>query len=141
MVRLAREYRADPAIRYLAAGLVQNVTAKDYRTEVETIFEWIKANIRYTQDVNDVETIQFPLNTIEFGYGDCDDMSLLLATMLESIGHPSRFAAVGFGEPFEFDHVFVQTLIGTRWVALDATEENPMGWEPPGITSWIIRNI
>lgn len=141
MVKLAREARRDPGIRYLSAGLIQNIDAKDYVEEVNTIFKFVQTNIRYTLDINDVETIQMPVNTLEFGYGDCDDMATLLASMLESIGHPSRFAAVGFGPVNEFDHVIIQTLVGTRWIALDATEPNPMGWEPPNITSWLIRNI
>lgn len=141
MVKLARQARRDPGIRYLSAGLVFDVSPKDYRAEVNTIFKFVQENIRYTLDINNVETLQFPENTLEFGYGDCDDMATLLASMLESIGHPSRFAAMSFGLPDEFDHVLVQTLIGTRWVTLDATEPNPMGWEPPGITSWLIRDI
>ncbi len=141
MVALARQARRDPGIRYLSAGLVFNVAPKDYRAEVDTIFQYVQSNIRYTQDINGVETIQYPENTLEFGYGDCDDMALLLASMLESIGHPTRFAAVGFEIQNQFEHVVVQTLIGTRWVTLDATEPNAMGWEPPDIITWLVRDI
>lgn len=127
-------------MRALTASLVLNVTAKDYRAEVEKVFDFVRDNVRYTQDINDVETIQYPVNTLEFGYGDCDDMATLLASMLESIGHPCRFAAVGTVAG-EFEHVLIQTLIGTSWVALDPTEDHPMGWAPPGIAGYLIRFI
>lgn len=141
MVKLAREARRDPGIRYLTAGLVHDLAPKDFVGEITTVFEYVQSNIRYIQDINNVETIQYPENTLEFGYGDCDDMATLLASMLESIGHPARFAAVGFDFPGEYNHVIVQTLAGTRWICLDPTEPNPMGWCPPDITTWLIRDI
>jgi len=60
-------------------------------------------------------------------------MATLLASLLASTGHPTRFIAAGFAGPVE--HVWVETLIGNRWFAMDATEEGAeVGWEPPGIT-------
>lgn len=141
MVALAKEWRRNPGIRYLSAGLVHDVAAKDFVGEINAVFQYVQQNIRYLQDINNVETIQTPEATLTLGQGDCDDFSTLLASMLESIGHPCRFTAVGFEVPGEYDHVFIQTLIGTRWVALDATEPEPMGWTPPGICTWLIRNI
>jgi transglutaminase-like putative cysteine protease len=141
MVKWTRQGRRDLTIRQLAAGLIQGVTAKDFTSEVDTIFQWVRDNIRYTLDINNVETLQTPINTLNFGYGDCDDMSMLLAAMLESVGHPCQFVAVALEEADQFDHVFVRTMIGDNWVSLDPTEPNAMGWEPPGIVSWLIYYI
>ena len=141
MVDLARQFRRDPYIRTLTAGLVRNLEAKNYTAEVDTVFNWVRDNVRYTLDINNVETIQWPTKTIELGYGDCDDMATLLASMLESIGHPARFAALAFEPGPAFDHVLVQTQVGNRWIPLDPTENNPIGWQPPGIDHYLIRNV
>lgn len=141
MSGLVKRFRKDSGIRYLAVGLVHDVTPKDFRGEVEAVFQFVQNNIRYTQDINEVETIQWPEHTLETASGDCDDMSTLLATLLESIGHPCRFCAVSFEVPGEYDHVLVQTKIGNVWVPLDPTEPNPMGWQPPDILDYLIQFI
>ncbi len=134
MTNLVRESKTEPEIRRLANVLTQNLNQKDFRGEVENIFLFVQNDIRYLQDVADVETLQTPVVTLEESAGDCDDKSTLLAALLESINHKTRFVAVGFdGEPIS--HVYVETRIGRDWVPMDATEPYPMGWNPPGITS------
>lgn len=128
MARLVREYRTDPAIREKAAYLVQFLPGQQFTEEVRTLFTWVRDNIRYLGDVQNVETIQSPDVTLARRHGDCDDQATLLAAMLESIGHKTRFVAVGFSRPGEFDHVFTETRIGNDWVALETTIAVPMGW-------------
>ena len=77
--------------------------------------------------------------TVYIGQGDCDDKSLLVASLLLSIGHPSRFIAVG-PESGVYDHVYVQTKIGNNWFGVETTENVIFGWEPDYV-SYLIRNI
>jgi transglutaminase-like putative cysteine protease len=132
MTAYVREYKKAPEIRRLAGLLTQNLPGKDFRAEVAALFDYVQHDIRYLLDIADVETLQTPLVTLENGSGDCDDKSTLLAALLESIGHKTRFLAASYGGDVE--HVFVETMIGSSWVALDATEPHPMGWRTPGIT-------
>lgn len=81
------------------------------------------------RDVNTVETVQTPDKTLLDGSGDCDDQAVLLGSLLESIGHPARFLAVGF-QPGVFAHVLVEGKIGARWVPLETTERWPAGRAP-----------
>lgn len=131
--------RRDPTVRTTAAELLiaNGVPAKDFYSEAETIFAWIQANIRYTQDVNDVETLSPAQWVLSNGYGDCDDFSVLMASMLESVGHKCRFLALSFEGSEDFSHVVIQTKIGNRWITADATESEAFGWEPPGVTYWL----
>lgn len=129
MSRLVKVFKADSRIRALAESLVADLPGKDYAAEVRRVFYYVRDSIRYTQDVNDVETLKTPLATVETRQGDCDDKSTLLAALLESLGHPSRFVAIGF-EPENFAHVYVETFIGRDWMALDATEPVEPGWSP-----------
>lgn len=144
MAAIAKQYRRDPAIRLLAESIVRNagVQERDYRGEVAALHAYVRDSIRYTLDVNDVETLKAPPVTLETGMGDCDDKSLLLATLLESMGHPARFVAVGFA-PDCFEHVLVETRIGgpRDWIALEATEAVEAGWYPDDVQARMVRHI
>lgn len=126
---LVRAGKNSGAIRARAAAIVAPCSPKDWKCEAVTAHAWVQNNIRYLRDITDTETVTTPEKTLELGAGDCDDQSILLASLLESIGHPTRFVAIGF-EPNIFSHVYVETLIGTVWVPLETTEPVEAGWSP-----------
>jgi len=90
----------------------------------------VRDEIRYVQDTNGIELLHDPVTLLEIGAGDCDDKSILLASLLESIGHRTRFVAVAF-EPDRFSHVWVQDYLDGRWVDLEPTEPLPFGVRVP----------
>jgi transglutaminase-like putative cysteine protease len=130
---LVKHYKKNAEIRSRALELVNFTTDKDWVGEIERVFRFVRDDIRYTQDVTDVETLQTPDATLALGHGDCDDKATLLAALLEAIGHHTRFHAIGM-HPGELSHVFVETLLGDNdWLALDPTEpEAEIGWTPDG---------
>lgn len=134
MSRVVFEYKKNLQINELASDIIRFIPGKSYAQEARALFEWVRSNIRYQRDINGVEVIQSPTVTIASQHGDCDDMSILLAVLLETAGHPTKFVAAGFGGG-DIEHVWVETLIGDRWFAMDPTEQQPFGWRPPGITS------
>jgi len=129
MSQIVKTYKKAPAIRALAADIVAHLPGKSFRRECAEILRYVQTNIRYLKDVRGVETLQSPIQTLKIGQGDCDDMSTLIASLLEAIGHPTRFIAVGKVEG-HFCHVYVETKIGDKWVALDGTEPQTLGWAP-----------
>lgn len=129
-----KRYKTDPAIRGLALKLIDGLPQKDHRGEIERLHAYVRDCIRYVRDVLEVETLQTPVKTLELKAGDCDDKSMLLAALLEAIGYPTRFVAVGFS-PGRFSHVFPEVRRGTAWIALETTEYWPVGRRPPGIAS------
>ena len=137
MSQLVREYKKNPRIRDLAAQLVSDLPQKNFPGEAARLHQYVRDEVRYLLDVRDVETIQTPTLTLDLGAGDCDDKSLLLAALLESIGHHTRFLAVGF-TPGEIDHVLVETKIGDQFVAAETTEQVPLGWRPPNVVDSIV---
>ncbi len=127
MASLVRQYRKNIAIRSLALDIVERVPGhKNFRGEAAALCEWVKRNIRYVRDVNEVETIQTPLKTLDIGQGDCDDQSTLLASLLEAVGFRTRFLAIKTAAFGPFVHVVAQAQIGREWVPLETTEP----WEP-----------
>ena len=133
MSDLVKAGKKNPAIRQRATSLTQDLRQKDRLGEIRKIFNYVQNSIRYVRDIHNVETLHFPEQVMTQEHGDCDDKAVLLASLLEAIGHPTRFVAVGFA-PGEYSHVFVDTIIGNKkWLSLDTTEPQPMGWRPPGI--------
>jgi len=141
MVNLVRQYRKSIRIRDLALDLVRPLASRDWPGEVSAVFNWVRDNIRYTRDIRNVETVQTPEVTLEVEQGDCDDKSVLLASLLESIGHPTRFIAVGFKQAGAYSHVLVQTRIGPRWIPLDPIMPFDAGWSPPGPRAVMIAHV
>jgi transglutaminase-like putative cysteine protease len=126
MARFVRAGKTHPHIFTLARRLIANVPQKDWAGEARAIHKFVRDKIRYVKDVAGVETVQTPEKTLEFRSGDCDDKSILVASLLQSIGHPVRFVVVG-PEPNKFTHVYVETKIGRRWVAVECTEPWELG--------------
>lgn len=135
MAALVRQYKKNPAIRTLAVQLARSGSpglSKNWGGQIVAIFNWVRTNVAYVQDVTEIETLQTPLATIDQGAGDCDDMVTLLAALLEAVGLHTRFVAIGFVAPDEYEHVFLQVEFpdGRRWVSLDPTEREQPGWSP-----------
>lgn len=140
MRNMIRTGKTSLPVRLLALDLTSNLQQKNYSGEISEIFYFVRDRIRYVKDIDGVETLQTPDKTLELKAGDCDDKSILLASMLQAIGHPVRLVAVGF-KPGVFCHVFVQTKIGTKWVSLETTEPQKLGWEPPRALERLVMKV
>lgn len=142
MRRFVHQYKKAGAVRDTALALTAGLRQKDWVGEVNALFTWVRDHIRYVRDINGVETLQTPIATMDVGSGDCDDKSTLLASLLESIGHPTRFVAAGYQRPGRYSHVYVETRLGSRWIPLDATLlDKPMGSIPrPPVARMVVHN-
>ena len=129
MRSMAREYKTNPRVLSTARSIVASMPGKDYVREAAALQNWVRSNIRYTQDVYNVETLQTPAATLALRHGDCDDQSVLLAALLNAIGHPARFVAVSFA-PDLFEHVYVEAKINGAWAPVETTEPVAFGETP-----------
>ena len=141
MVRFTRQYRTDLTLRALAEQIVQTVPAKSWLGEAEAIQNWIRDNIRYTRDIADIETVKSPLSLFYDRFGDCDDMATLAGTLLTTLGHPVRYLATSSNPAGDYDHVYLQTKVGNRWIGVETTEPVPIGWEPQSSVRPMVRNV
>lgn len=139
MRQLTNAGKKEPAIRRLALSLVDTLQSKDFFGEISTLYNYVRSNIRYVHDIHGVETLHTAIKVLEKRQGDCDDQSILLASLLESIGHPTRFVAIGF-IPGQYVHVYTETKYGTQWLALETTVAGvDIGWMPSGVKARMIR--
>jgi transglutaminase-like putative cysteine protease len=128
----SRLAKRDPDIRAKAASIVETLPGKAFAGEVVMLFYWVQQNVRFIMDTTGIEVLQTPAETLRARQGDCDDLSLLLSGLLESIGHRTAFRAVGF-TPDSLTHVYVLTYLQQAWWPLDPSVPEPPGWEPPGV--------
>ena len=135
---LVDRYKINPTIRELALKITNDFSQKNFGAEINALYNFVKFHIRYVKDIHGVETLQTPTKTLDYEAGDCDDKSVLLATLLESIGHETRFHAMGF-RTNHISHVLLEVKVNGEWLALDSTEPYSMGWSPPGIVTHLYR--
>jgi transglutaminase-like putative cysteine protease len=135
--KLIAEGAKDFLVRQTAIDIFRRrrVPAKDRLGEICALFEWVRRNIRYTRDIFQVETLHTARRMLQLRAGDCDDMAILLGAMLKSTGHPVRLCLVGFrrDQPHLYSHIYPEVQCRNRWIALDATMPQPMGWAPPAL--------
>lgn len=131
---LIRQGVKDFYVRQKAIDILfqRRIPAKDYLGEIQALFEWVQRNIRYTKDPFRLEVLHSARRILELRAGDCDDMTILLGALLESIGHPTRLVIVGPTplRPDLFSHIYLEAYHKGRWIPLDATMPFPMGWAP-----------
>jgi len=137
MQSLVDRYKTNIKIRELAQKIINRVPEKNCKLEAATLQNWVRDNIRYTKDIAGVETIGSPDHTLLTRHGDCDDQSILLATLLQSVGHPTRFAAVG-NHKNKYNHVYTEVKINGQWLPAETTENWQLGEPPPVIKSKMI---
>jgi transglutaminase-like putative cysteine protease len=141
MAKLARAGCRDPAVIQVASALVRDLPQYDRRGEIVALHGFVRDAIRYTSDPIDFELVRTPRAVLEMGVGDCDDKSILLASLLRSIGRPARYVAIRmYGQP-AFSHVYVETPYGKHWIALETIKPVPAGWEPSGVIKRMVVHV
>lgn len=145
MKRVARARAAHPRVRELALAILShhNTDSQNYVDEALAVGRYVQAKVKYVRDIDGVEQLHDPLTMIDqlkrgAAVGDCDDMSLLIATLLLSIGHRPYFRIVRYrGNSGAFQHIYV-VVFEKNWrspkkrVVLDAIlKRSPIGAEVP----------
>lgn len=164
--RMAKEYGRDPRMR---AFVVKHVLApagvtfpsRQFKAQARAILSWVQGNIAYLNEPG--ELIQSPWQTLKVASGDCDDGSLLIAAMAESIALGNRFILGGKtssgrsvrwaeGKPQpgggpKYFHIFVDlgwpALKPTTWMSAESTMNVPLGHDVTrhGVPASVARGV
>jgi hypothetical protein len=147
IVGLIRKGSEDPRIRQLTAKVLSRkcsgskgmgewcVPEKDYDAEISAIYNFARRRVRYTRDIDNLDTYQSAARTLQMGIGDCDCYTIVVGSMLRSVGYPVRIRIVQTSKSASWDHIYL--LVGTpprkpeKWVSMDASLEAHAGWEVP----------
>ena len=116
----------DPVVKLVADKIV-SVSCKGSKVcQAKAIFYFVRDNFQYVSDPNEFEYVKDARESLVTKAGDCEDCSVLLANLLESIGITTKFVFIP-------RHVYVQAYLPEAlkryktagdWVSLDATCKN-----------------
>lgn len=145
MKRVARQRAIHPEVRQLALAIIRQAKtqSQNYIDEAIAIGKYVHKHMNYVRDIDGVEQLHDPVMLIDqlrrgVAIGDCDDMSLLIATLLLSIGHKPYFRIVRYGKHSgPYHHIYV-VVYEKNWkqakkrLVLDAIlKRSPIGTEVP----------
>ena len=120
-----------PDVVRVAHDLVRFTPARRPREDLRLLLGTVQTWLRYTGDpagpLDAVELIKAPWVSLQeidrFGrfVGDCDDATVLLASLLGAVGYPTelRLVRADRRRPREFSHVYLAAWDGVGWVPLD----------------------
>lgn len=141
----------DPRIATLVVEIFKKagVGPREYDRQADVLLKWVQnpKNCYYVNEPG--ERLQDPLYTLKVGYGDCDDMTLLLCCLFESIKlewklvisgrHKITKQKIRFVEgqrlPPNVAWSHIYCMVGTppfnpkRWYYCEPTLQVPMGWD------------
>lgn len=145
--RLVRESVQDGQMRKIALEATKNCPERDGMCEAQAIYQYVKARVRYTGDVapiamedgavEGIDLYQSARRTLEFGGGDCDDQSILVATLLALNGITPRLRVMKERRGDDWSHIYPGALLpkygGDKFIAVDTTlpGDNKFGVEAP----------
>jgi transglutaminase-like putative cysteine protease len=124
-----REYvhqgKNDPIVNEFTGRMLRaaGVPSYDRGKEVRAIFAWVLRNIRFMADPVDAECLRWARTTLEWGFGDCDDINaILLPSMLKTAGHHVRLITIAShpAAPEQFSHIYCEANVDGKWIPLDA---------------------
>ena len=97
------------------------------------VFGYIRGLIRFQVEKNNEDVSLTVEQTLGQGYGDCEDQTILLGSVLTRMGYNVRLKVVGT-KPNNFTHIYpvvgIPKLNPTNWLPLDVASKSPIGGEP-----------
>ncbi len=114
----------DPVVKLTADRIAAySCTSTSRVCYAKAVFYFVRDNFKYVNDPSAVEYVKTAKQSLTSKGGDCDDASVLMASLLQAIGIRTRFV-------FEPGHVYIQALMPGAlqkyrsegdWVSLDGT--------------------
>lgn len=134
--RVVKQYTGHPLLMQWAADFLRDykVPERDPAALARAVQRYAQEHIRFFRERP--ERFASPLRSIEWGFGDCDDKSIFIATVLRSFRVPVRLAFVRYvkrnldGTTKRISHVYPQANLGGKWVALESVHPWPAGKDP-----------
>jgi transglutaminase-like putative cysteine protease len=120
-----RIYMRDPYVRYVAVGLMPCLANNAVRDQISIIVNFVKDRLTYMRDPVGAELVHSPTRLLKqimangHAFGDCDDHSLLLNSMLGALGIQTRFVGVKTKQSVKYNHVICGVKVGADWVDID----------------------
>lgn len=115
MKKIAHHRKGHPMIRKLAENIIKmyGTESQNFLDECYAIGDWVKQVFPYAKDAKGIEQLQDPITMIDKLkrkelYGDCDDMALMISTLLLALGHQPYFCIVRYPQfNSGYQHIYI----------------------------------
>jgi len=113
----------EPSVKVVADRIVSAGCDTNRACQAKALFYFVRDELNYVSDPSAYEYVKGPVESLQSTAGDCDDASVLLASMLGAVGIKSRFV-------FVTGHVYVEAQIPEAinrykqkngWIVVDGT--------------------
>lgn len=139
MARLVREdVVRDEGLQIFAANILMRQgldSHADKRVVAGALCEYVQKLPYIFDPSGSFDSVSSARQTLAKGFGDCDDLSVLLATLLALVGFEPRFVLARYkaksaGGSNGYDHVYVDVILSDGRMPLDACARTRQpGWE------------
>lgn len=129
VVDACREREMMRRLAIAIAFTLHDCPRKDKRAQALALANWCRDRVTYVEELP--ERFYFParLLTEPHPAGDCDDFTVLIATLCEALGIRCRLVAAWWRSGYR--HIWPEAWDGARWLVLDATMREPAGIADP----------
>lgn len=151
IIKIVHESARTPYVRKWAERILNmyNIAAHDKWGEAKAIQMFVRDYVRYTRDPMGLEYLQSPLHLLklldigETPHADCDDKSMLVLSLMKSIGFEVAVKVTGYSNSNgKFKHIYGLVKIKQLWYPVETVKEGkPLGWEAPNITRTLTKKI
>lgn len=136
-----RTGRVIPVIRawdqtFLAPENETPCEPRDERCEIERIWDFTVANVRYVYDPDEIDFFATSRATLEAGGGDCDDLTILINSLGKAIGFKTVARVISTqDDPDDWVHIYPMLGMNTKdapsiWIPMDTTVKGSVpGWQ------------
>jgi hypothetical protein len=128
----------DPFVNRAAIEIVRGVPQFDRNAKAQAIYNAAAQRFMYVEDpvgpFGPKETLRPVRTLLQIWAGDCDDASTLIASLLGTIGIPSRLVTIAAdaSSPNDFSHIYPEAEISPgNWIAMDIARPNSGYGIPP----------
>lgn len=147
MAAMIRQDSKDELVKLAAAAAVAGAAGQVER-QIEAVFAWVKAHVRFREDSaiaaqlrglaltpEDTEVLIRPADLLRMPEpaGDCDDFAMLGGAMLAALGIPVALVTIAAdpAEPDVYTHVYLLAASPSGPIAVDASHGPRVGWQAP----------
>lgn len=104
---IVRKYVTNPCVRKKAEEIVREYNCgTNQMCQIKAIFDYVKKNVQYLEDIYMIDTYKDPCSILKSGFGDCDDFTILLDSLLASIGFPVGIRIIKQRKESPFHHIY-----------------------------------
>ena len=149
IAQIIDQYGRDPRIAETCIAILREagVKPRDYLGQQAALLKWVQDNIYYVNEPG--ERLQSPIYTLNKGFGDCDDLIILLLSFYHCLGFSWRLVISGIapngskirwvhgdGRVPKGDFTHIYGAVGnmpfnpTEWHFVEPTLQGaPFGWD------------